>query len=56
MRPVDSPSYARPLHPGAWWLWAIGLAAGASRTTNPFILILLLAVAGFVVVARRSRA
>jgi len=46
----------RPLHPGAWWLWALGLAAAASRTTNPFICLLILAVAGFVVVARRSRA
>ncbi len=46
----------RPLHPGAWWLWALGLAAAVSRTTNPFICLLILAVAGFVVVARRSRA
>ncbi|MGH3471392.1 MAG: energy-coupling factor transporter transmembrane component T family protein [Nocardioidaceae bacterium] len=56
MRPIHSPSYPRSLHPGAWWLWAIGLAAGASRTTNPFICLLILAVAGYVVVARRSRA
>lgn len=46
----------RQLHPGAWWLWALGLAAAASRTTNPLICLLLLAVAGYVVVARRSRA
>jgi energy-coupling factor transport system permease protein len=56
MRAVHSPSYARPLHPGAWWLWALGLAATASRTTNPLICLLLLAVAGFVVMARRSTA
>ncbi len=56
MRPVHSPAYARPLHPGAWWLWAIALAAAVSRTTNPMICLLVLAVAGFVVVARRSRA
>lgn len=56
MRPVHSPRYARPLHPGAWWLWALGLAAAASRTTNPLVLLLILAVAGFVVVARRSSA
>ncbi|MGI8576338.1 MAG: energy-coupling factor transporter transmembrane component T [Nocardioidaceae bacterium] len=56
MRPVHSPTYSRSLHPGAWWLWAIGLAAAASRTSNPVICLLLLAVAGFVVVARRSRA
>lgn len=45
-----------PLHPAAWWLWATGLAAAASRTTNPLLLGLALAVAGYVVAARRSRA
>ena len=34
----------RDLHPGAWWLWALGLAAAASRTTNPLLLALVLAV------------
>jgi energy-coupling factor transport system permease protein len=47
---------ARNLHPGAWWLWAIGLAAAASRTTNPILLAAIIAVAGFVVAARRSHA
>jgi energy-coupling factor transport system permease protein len=42
-----------PLHPVAWWLWAILLAAAAARTTNPICLCLILAVAGWVVVARR---
>ena len=28
----------RPLHPGAWWLWALGLATAASRTTQPLLL------------------
>jgi energy-coupling factor transport system permease protein len=46
----------RALHPGAWWLWAIGLATAAARTTNPFLLLLILAVAGFVVMSRRSDA
>jgi energy-coupling factor transport system permease protein len=46
----------RSLHPGAWWLWAIGLATAAARTTNPFLLLLVLTVAGFVVVSRRSDA
>ena len=45
---------ARDLHPGAWWLWALGLAAAASATTNPLLLVLLVAVAGFVVALRRS--
>jgi energy-coupling factor transport system permease protein len=44
----------RHLHPGAWWLWAVGLATAASRTTNPLLLALVVAVAGYVVVARRS--
>jgi energy-coupling factor transport system permease protein len=46
----------RTLHPGAWWAWAIGLAAAASRTTNPLLLVLILAVAGTVVGARRTTA
>lgn len=46
----------RGLHPGAWWLWAIGLATAASRTSNPLLLLLVLTVAGHVVTARRSRA
>jgi energy-coupling factor transport system permease protein len=43
-----------PLHPGAWWLWAIALATAASRSTNPLFLGLVLVVAGYVVSARRS--
>ncbi|CAN5455815.1 MAG: energy-coupling factor transporter transmembrane protein EcfT [Acidimicrobiia bacterium] len=41
------------LHPGAWWLWALGLATAASRTTNPLLLLLVVAVAAFVVKVRR---
>ena len=44
----------RLLHPGAWWLWALGLATAASRTTNPLLLGLVVAVAGYVVAARRT--
>ena len=44
----------RLLHPGAWWLWAAGLALAASRTTNPLLLLLIVAVAAYVVAARRS--
>jgi energy-coupling factor transport system permease protein len=43
-----------PLHPGAWWAWSLALGAAATRTTNPLVLLLLIAVAGFTVVARRS--
>ena len=48
--------HLRALHPGAWWLWAIGLATAASRTTNPLLLGLVLVVAGYVVAARRTAA
>ncbi|WP_326697274.1 energy-coupling factor transporter transmembrane protein EcfT [Streptomyces sp. NBC_01754] len=41
---------------GAWWLWALGLATAASRTTNPLLLGLLIGVAGYVVAARRTDA
>ncbi len=50
------PVAPRALHPGAWWLWALGLATAASRTTNPWLLLLILAVAGHVVTARRTDA
>ncbi len=56
MRPQHRPDFPRNLHPGAWWLWALGLAAAASRTQNPVPLLLILAVTGFVVAARRSSA
>ncbi len=46
----------RYLHPGAWWLWALGLAAAASKTTNPLLLGLILAVAALVVAARKPDA
>ncbi|MFD8598868.1 energy-coupling factor transporter transmembrane component T [Kitasatospora sp. NPDC059646] len=53
---VHSRSLSRQVHPGAWWLWSLGLAAAASRTSNPLLLLLVLAVAGFVVAARRGDA
>lgn len=46
----------RLLHPIAWWIWAIGLACCALRTTNPFLLCLVIAVAGLVVASRRPEA
>ncbi|WBB63796.1 energy-coupling factor transporter transmembrane component T [Streptomyces sp. WMMC500] len=46
----------RDLHPAAWWIWALGLAVAASRTTNPWLLLTVVAVACHVVVARRSDA
>ncbi len=47
---------SRWLHPGAWWLWALGLGAAATRTTNPVVLGLIVAVATLVVSARRPQA
>ena len=38
------PASWRSLHPGAWWLWAGGLALAAMRTTNLFLLGLIIAV------------
>ncbi|MET7424690.1 CbiQ family ECF transporter T component [Dactylosporangium sp. NPDC005555] len=46
----------RAVHPGAWWLWALGLATAASRTTNPIVLALIVAAAGAVVARRRGDA
>jgi energy-coupling factor transport system permease protein len=43
-------------HPGAWWVWALGLATAASRTTNPLLLLLIVGVAGWVVARRRPDA
>lgn len=48
--------FPRWVHPGAWWLWALGLAIAASRTTNPLLLGLIVAVAALVVMARRPQA
>lgn len=45
---------ARELHPGAWWIWALGLAVFASLLTNPFLLLLIIGVAAYVVSVRRS--
>ena len=46
----------RDLHPGAWWIWALGMATAASRTSNPLLLGLIVAVVAFVVSARRTEA
>jgi energy-coupling factor transport system permease protein len=53
---LGSNSLPRWIHPGAWWLWALALAFAASRTTNPLLLILIVAVAGIVVYRRRPDA
>jgi energy-coupling factor transport system permease protein len=43
-------------HPAAWWLWALGVAAAVSATTNPVLVGLAVASVCVVVVARRSDA
>ncbi|WP_425471616.1 energy-coupling factor transporter transmembrane component T [Streptomyces griseorubiginosus] len=62
-RPVaaNQPSRAVPhrtprpvaLHPGAWWLWALSLGVAATRTGNPLLLALLVAVSAYVVATCR---
>ena len=44
------------MHPAAWWTWALGLAACASRTSNPWLLVLVVLVASVTVLARRTDA
>lgn len=56
MRPQHLVTHPRVLHPGAWWLWALGLAAAATRTTNPVPLLLIVVVSWFVVTMRRDDA
>jgi energy-coupling factor transport system permease protein len=46
----------RELHPAAWWIWALGMATAATRTTNPLLLGAIIAVVAFVVSARRGDA
>jgi len=52
----DGRRVPRALHPVAWWVWALGLVVAVSRTTNPLLLILTLAVLAFVVANRRTDA
>lgn len=53
---MTTPRLARALHPMAWWLWALALAAAASRTLNPLLLGTIIGVAALVVAARRTEA
>jgi energy-coupling factor transport system permease protein len=46
----------RTLHPVAWWIWGVAMATAVSRTTNPLLLGLVLAVLGLVVTERRTDA
>ncbi|NEB02602.1 energy-coupling factor transporter transmembrane component T [Streptomyces sp. SID13726] len=55
MRSRSTPSgpAGTPLHPGAWWLWSLSLGTAATRTTNPLLLALLIAVSAYVVATCR---
>ncbi|HEY8171303.1 MAG TPA: energy-coupling factor transporter transmembrane component T [Candidatus Limnocylindria bacterium] len=53
---LGSGATPRTVHPGAWWIWAIGLAIAASATTNPLLLGLIIGVVALVVQARREDA
>jgi energy-coupling factor transport system permease protein len=46
----------RGLHPGAWWLWGLGLMTAASRTENIAALALIVIACAFVVQMRRTDA
>ena len=50
------PLKARLQHPAAWWLWGLGLATAASRTTNPVLLLLVIGVCVLVVSERHDPA
>lgn len=52
--PLPGSMLPRLLHPAAWWLWGMSMAVAASRTTNPFLLVLIIAVVGWVVLERRE--
>ena len=49
-----STTLPRAVHPAAWWGWAIGMAVAVSTTTNPWLLLLALAVVALVVANRRG--
>ncbi len=56
MPPSRRRTLPRLLHPVAWWVWGVGCATAASRTTNPLLLLLLIGVVSWVVVERRDPA
>jgi energy-coupling factor transport system permease protein len=52
--PTAAPDRGRPVHPLAWWAWALGIAVALTRTTDPLVTALLLAATVLVVMARRD--
>jgi len=55
-RPHPLMKKTRLLHAGAWWMWALGLAAAASRVSNPLLLAMILAVTAIAVTFRTADA
>lgn len=53
---AQRPRLARTVHPVAWWGWAICISVGATRTTNPLILLALIAAVGAMTALRRTDA
>lgn len=47
--PTRTAAIRATAHPVAWWGWALLLATAAGRTANPWLLLLIVAVAGLVV-------
>lgn len=52
--PTPTRATPRMLHPVAWWVWGVGLATASAHTTNPWLLLMIIAVAGWVVLERRE--
>lgn len=46
----------RAVHPGAWWVWGLGLMAAATRSTNLVVLAMIVVTCAVVVELRRSDA
>ena len=51
---ADQRREGRFVHPWAWWGWAIGAAVAVSLSTNPLLLVGLIAAVCFVVLQRRT--
>lgn len=45
-----------PLHPWAWWVWALGAVVAITLTTNPLLIMLIVMALIVVVLTRRSEA
>ncbi|MFB7503945.1 energy-coupling factor transporter transmembrane protein EcfT [Streptomyces broussonetiae] len=52
--PGSRTGHRAAVHPGAWWLWALGLGTAATRTTNPLLLALLVSASAYVVATHRT--